>query len=44
MTPFERGWLAAEMGKPIKSCPYHRASGESIVWRNGWREFWQVYG
>lgn len=35
MTPFEKGWVAAETGARVADCPYHRATGEAVAWRAG---------
>jgi hypothetical protein len=39
MTAFEKGWMDAERGWALKDCPFHRASGDAIAWRNGFRAF-----
>ena len=38
MSPYEQGWIDAICGKSLKDCPYHRASGFAIAWRNGWKD------
>jgi ribosome modulation factor len=38
MTAYEMGWNAAEDGKASRTCPFGKASGEAIAWRNGYRD------
>lgn len=44
MGAFETGWMAAELGKSLKNCPHHKATGEAMAWRNGWKAFWGQFG
>lgn len=42
---FEAGWIAAEMGQPLRSLQtLTNPKGASIAWRNGWRAFWESVG
>jgi hypothetical protein len=45
MNAFERGWTAAEFdGKTMRNNPYKRGTAEWMLWRNGFRAFYESIG
>jgi hypothetical protein len=44
MSAYELGWIAAEIGKSLKDCPFKRDPGSAIAWRNGYRAMYASVG
>ncbi len=43
-SPYELGWIAAGSGKRLRDCPFHKAGGYAIAWRNGYRDMLRSVG